>query len=328
MTSPHQGQSRPGFPPIARKILVAVLSGGIAYLVTQTASGPGGENKTLWELTIAIFIAGVTLVVQFITELDERVVAMESHQTEHHAAMKGLVEQKFSAINEATELFGLVEGSALETEQIIQLIRHSTKIQETTSPIVRQLAEAEVSRMSTFLKELSNGGTVTYEGEDRDWLLALTAKTQHTLDATSPNSVDSAGDDFDSGFWLTDLGQRYLDLQRDIVQRGGRVRRVFIVDDDDLTDPRFLQICRRQKEAGIMVRVLTPAGIVNVPRIAIFGFVVFDGELSYEVTPSSRISQDERPTIVNTCLVLQESRVRERIRHFNVLWENSEDIDC
>jgi len=327
MNASHEGPRGSGVPPIFRKVLIALIGGGIAYLITQLAPDSGGDGgRALWELTIAIFIAGVTLVVQFIAGLDDRVIGLESRQAEHHRGVKGLIDQKFSEINEATELFGLVEGSALQTEQTIQLIRHSTKIKETTSSLVRHLAEAEINRMSLFLKELSDGSTVSYDGEDRDWLLALALNTRRTLDATSLSMVDAGNSGFDGGFWLTDMGQRYLDLQQEITRRGGVVRRVFIESGDLIDDPSFLEVCQVQKEAGIGVRLIDPDKSANIPHSALFGFIVFDGEISYEVTPAARFRNNEQPTIVSTQLVLQPARVRERIRHFEALWEAATEV--
>jgi len=58
-----------------------------------------------------------------------------------------------------------------------------------------------------------------------------------------------------------------------------------------------------------------------------FDFILFDEDISYETTPASRIAEDERPTIVNTRLVLQPTRVKERVRSFNALWESARPID-
>ncbi|GAA0966192.1 DUF6879 family protein [Actinocorallia libanotica] len=329
MTASPRESHRFELPPVARKILISLLSGGIAYMITQLAPRTDDSpDTTLWQLTIAIFIAGVVLVVQFIVSLDERMTGMEARQEGHHSRVKALVEQKFSEINEATALFGLVENSALEPRGVIQLIHNSTKIGEATTPIARKLADSEIERISSFLKELGNSGVASYNGEDQDWILALTTHAKHTLDATSPSTVDGDGDGFDGGFWFTELGQRYLSLQRDLVRRGGQVRRVFILSSRHLEDPSFLKVCRSQKEAGVQVRVLTPSMSTDIPRSAVAGFIVFDEELNYEVTPSPTVTEVEGPTIVHTRLVTQTAQVAERVRHFTLLWENAQEVDC
>ena len=45
-------------------------------------------------------------------------------------------------------------------------------------------------------------------------------------------------------FWLSDLGRRYLYHQGEAVERGVKVRRVFILDRSDLlADPNFGKMC-------------------------------------------------------------------------------------
>lgn len=329
MSPPPSEESRSELPGILLKILVAALSGGVAFLLTTVITPGDGTDNLLWELLISVFIGGVALIVQFILDFDLRVRTMDSRQSAHHGRIEDLMRHGFSQINEATELFGLVEASALRTDRVIQLVRYSTEIKETVPPIVHKFAEAEINRLSLFLKELSDGGTVSYEGEDRDWLLALTQSVQRTLDATSLGTVDAGSTGFDGGFWVTDLGQRYLDLQREAVRkRGVRIRRVFIIDRSELADdPLFLQACRLQEDAGIDVRLLDPAQVVGISRSSMFDFILFDEDISYETTPASRIAEDERPTIVNTRLVLQPTRVKERVRSFNALWESARPID-
>ncbi|WP_106397939.1 phospholipase D-like domain-containing protein [Actinocorallia populi] len=329
MNAPPPDAPRFQPPGILLKILVAVFSGGVAFALTSVATEGDGSGGLLWELLISVFIGGVTLVVQFMMDFDLRVRTMDARQSDHHARLDERMRQGFSQINEATELFGLVEASALRTDQVIRLVRYSTEIKETTVPIVHRFAETEINRLSLFLKELSDGGSVSYEGEDRDWLLALTQNVQRGLDATSLGTVDAGGRGFDRGFWHTDLGQRYLDLQREAVQkRGVHIRRVFIIDRSDLADdPLFLRMCRLQREAGIEVRLFDPTTAVGIPRSTMFDFVVFDGDISYESTPTSRLSEDERPVIVNTRLVLQADRVRERVRGFNALWDSARPVD-
>src|SRR5262249_4743213 len=155
----------------------------------------------------------------------------------------------------------------------------------------------EIGRMSEFLKELSEGGNVTYEGEDRDWMLALARNANSSIDATSLTTVDAGGRGFvDGGLWASDLGQRYLEVPRDAVMRGIRIRRVFIMDRPDLVaDEGFLSVCNMQHEMGIEVRVLDSSAIPEVQRSSLFDFILFDDAISYETTPASSIDGSVRP---------------------------------
>ncbi len=330
MSHPSRAPQRFELPRILLKILVALFSGGIAFLFTALATSKNQEDGLLWELIIAIFIGGVVLVVQFIMEFDDQVRAMQARQTEHHRHLDRLVQRKFSQVNEATELFSLVEASALSSELILQFVRYAAEIRRSSSPIIHKFAEGEINRMSGFLKGLRDGDTVSYPGEDQDWLLTLTQNVQRSLDATSLSTVDAGATGFDGGFWRTDPGQRYLDLQKECVDRGIQIRRVFIIDRSELAeDLHFLEMYRLQKEAGIQVKMLDPtaAVVAGIRRSAMLDFILFDGEISYEMTPAARLSEDEHPTIVHTRLVLHEQQIKERIRNFNMLWAAAREID-
>jgi len=254
--------------------------------------------------------------------VDERLSEIRQEIEGRLAEIDKVVQSGFSKINEATELFGLVEASALRTDAVTQLVRHSTQIEPTAPPLVFRFAQDEIGRMSEFLKELSEGGNVTYEGEDRDWMLSLTRNCQSTIDATSLTTVDAGGRGFvDGGLWASDLGQRYLEVQRDAVTRGIRIRRVFIMDRPDLAkDGGFNGVCRMQRDMGIDVRVLDSSAIPEVRRSSLFDFILFDDSISYESTPASSIDGSIRPAIVNTRLELRPVRVNNRIERFKDLW--------
>jgi hypothetical protein len=181
--------------------------------------------------------------------------------------------------------------------------------------------------MSEFLKELSEGGNVTYEGEDRDWMLSLTRNARSSIDATSLTTVDARGHGFvDGGLWSSDLGQRYLEAQRDAVQRGVRIRRVFIMDRPGLAnDPPFLEVCAFQRKLGIDVRVLDTTEIPNTRRTSLFDFILFDDVISYETTPASSID-GAVPAIVNTRLELRSNRVKDRIERYKDLYESARSL--
>lgn len=309
---------------ILLKLLLTLFTGGITYLLTNTFDQP-----RIMGLTLSAFVGGVTLVVQFLVEFDDRLQHFEAAQTGHAAKMEKTVGEGFSKINEVTELFGLVEASALRTDVVIQLVRHSTQISSGTPTLIHDFAQSEISRISEFLKELSEGADVTYDGEDRDWLLGLARNVQSSIDATSLTTVDAGGKGFvDGGLWVSDLGQRYLEIQRDAVQRGVTIRRVFILDRPELAgDSDLRRVCKLHQDVGITLRVLDPSAIPGTRKSSLFDFILFDNVVSYEVTPASRIEDGMRPVVVNTRLVLRETRVRERIQRFKDLWISAHDFD-
>jgi hypothetical protein len=300
-----------GLSQVVRKVGLAVITGGVAFALTNFA-----HQDPILSVTLSVLIGGSALVVQFLAEFENRLREVQVGQLDQARQIRECVDERFRAISEATELFGLMEESMVQTEVLSQLVRHSTRIGPNSSTLAHRLAQRELSRMAEFLKELGDGGEAIYEGEDRDWLLGLTYSAIKCIDATSLTTVDGGG------MWNTDLGQRYLDAQREAVQRGTRVRRIFILDrpepgGDDALD----QVYRQHADIGVEVRVLDLAAATYLRRTSLFDFVLFDDVISYEVTTGSWIDESTRPIVVNTRLVLRASRVEERRDRFNELWE-------
>jgi hypothetical protein len=277
--------------------------------------------RVVFSASVSLFVAGIAFIVQFLYEIEQRLEQMEEA---YHTQAKGTIDgisDGFKKINEATELYGLVEASALKTDAVTQLVRNSTRIKASPA-ILFDFAQSEIARLSDTLKTLSDGADVIYEGEDRDWMLGLARATKSTIDATSLSTVDAGGRGFvDGGLWASDLGQRYLDVQSDAIRRGVVIRRLFIMDRSELlTDPDFVNVCRTQRDIGIKVRTLDPSRIPGPRRDSLFDFIIFDGVLSYQATPASWVGDRSRPIIVNTRMVTQLSAVTDRIQRFSELW--------
>ncbi|MFF5126321.1 hypothetical protein ACFY41_05190 [Streptomyces syringium] len=296
-------------PPFLQKAAITVILGCAAYLTTTLTGQP-----EIWRLTISIFIGGASLIVQFMTDFDRRLGVVETSLTSHSEDMKQLVDGGFSRINEATRLFGLVEGSALRTDAVTQLVRNATEIGVGGPDIIYDFAQAEISRLAQLMKDL-HGGQAAYDGEDHDWLLTLTRSAGVSIDATSTA--------MDTDFWPTELGRRYLRAQREAIKRGVRVRRLFIVARPELLqDERIKAVCRSHEDLGVEVRV---AAMCTLPPAAmldpVFDFIVFDGGVSYEVSPALGSEHTPRPVVAKTTLDVRESLVTDRVHRFNDLWE-------
>jgi hypothetical protein len=335
---------------VVRKIAVTLVTGGAAYLITLA------PLDAPWALTLSVFIGGVVLVVQFLAEFDgrletveeqqatrlrsveetqaarlqsveetqaARLQAVEEKQAAHTSEVRDLVRQSFLKINRATELFGLVEASALRTDAVIQLVQHSTGLGPDVPPLVSRIAQAEIVRTSRFLKELGDG-TASYEGEDRDWLLALTHNVKSSIDATSLSTVDARGRGIDSDFWQSDLGQRYLEMQRSVARNGIKIRRIFVVERPGVSNrPEFYDMCRMQARMNIEVRILTAADLEPPLKTKLLDFILFDNVISYEMMPAYRIDESSPPEIVHTRLQLQREVVEERMDRYHDLWERA-----
>jgi hypothetical protein len=269
-----------------------------------------------------VFIGGVVLVVQFLVEFDNRMKAVELGQNRHFQTVENLITGTFHSISEATELFGRVETSAMHTDLVKQLVRHTASLDRAADELMHLFAHAEITRVSELMKGLSERGEITYDGEDRDWLLALTRNARATIDATSFTAVDASGHGFDDGeLWTSDLGQRYLEAQQKALDRGVNIRRIFILDDPEAaTDPGLLQMCEIQRKLGVAVRILDPLTLPGLHHNWMFDFIVFDSVVSYESTPAAWARKGSKPAIVSTRLVLSPKRLDERIHGFQDLW--------
>ncbi|MGA5301395.1 hypothetical protein ACPCHT_15800 [Nucisporomicrobium flavum] len=291
---------------VSRKIFYTAASGVLTFLITNALEQPVATSVTL-----SILIGGIFLMVRFLVDFERRLAVVEALSRAGQKRMENLVSEAFAKIDDATELFRLIEASKLPEGLVEGLVRHSTKITPHSPSIVYQFVQAELQDMSECLKQLSEGGTVTYYGEDRDWLLGLTTYATTSIDAISLASVDR-------GLWYSEIGQRYMEAQRQAVEREVAVRRIFILEPDDDADIGWA--CDEQRKVGIHVRVLERSRIPAALKVQVLDFIIFDEVVSYETTPAAAVTDTDRPAVAETQLVLREHRVRDRVRVFEALW--------
>jgi len=308
-------------PHVVRKVVTTLSIGGVTFLVTNMF-----VEELIWNILLSVFISGLTLVVQFLAEVEKRLQGVEHNQNRHFGLVDELIRTRFDNISEATELFGRVENSSVRIELVKQLVRHLANLDASTAQLIHLFAHSEIVRVSVFMKALSELGEITYDGEDRDWLLALTRHAQATIDATSFMAVDASGQSFNNGLWTSDLGQRYLEAQQKALDRRVTVRRIFMLDDPDgARDPELLRMCELQQNLGIQVRILDPLTLPGLHH-SMFDFIVFDSAISYETTPAAWAKKGTKPTIVSTRLVLDPNRVNERVDAFDDLWAAANEV--
>jgi hypothetical protein len=315
---------------VIRKTLITLLSGGLTYIITNMSAQP-----LIWVLTVTVLISGVALVIQFMNDFDHQLQDFGKqleNLAERHPVytteIQSLIEEGFAKADKAAGLFRAVENSPLQTKVITQLVQHSTQIGPDCPPLIQEFAQSQINRTSQVLKELSEGGVVPHDGEENEWLLELTKQSQRTIDAISLSTVDAGATGFRQGLWTSDFGQQYLELQRRAIQRGVRIRRVFVLDGSvQIEDSDFQLVHRRQRMLGINARVLERDMIPHTLKNVMYDFVVFDHDVSYEVTPASHIEEDMGPTIVKTHLTLQTQRIQERIQRFEKLWDCARELD-
>jgi len=306
---------------ILRKVLVSLAIGALAYSITALSTQP-----EIWSITLSVFIGGVTLVVQFLIEFETRLARVEAAKQRHSDRVETVVEDGFQRVGDATRLFSYLEASAVPTESVVQLVRHAATIRG-EPPLALRLAEKQIERLSRFLKDLGEQ-RAEYEGEDRDWLLALTELASLSIDATSLTTVDARGaDPTRGGFWGTDLGKRYLEAQHVAVQRGVAIRRIVVLQSGATpADAGLSDVLRLQHAYGIQVRVLTQESAPLSVREQVKDFVLFDGVLSYDATPASGFENVSLPAKLTSSLELDEKVVQHRQLMFTNLWDEAEPI--
>lgn len=292
-------------PPFLLKVLVTAFIGAIGYLLTNIAHEP-----QTWKLTVSVFLSGVVLVIQYMIDFERRLDSAERAMAAHNSDMKELVARGFARINEVTELFGLVDRSALPPEEITGMLRHAARIDSGAPPIMQAFAREEMRAFSLLLQNL-NQRSVDYDGEQHDWLLALTRCASATIDATSSS--------IDDDFWPSEPGRRYLAVQREAGARGVRVRRLFIVDTRDQRTPELARLCAEQQALGVEVRVVVLSELPPVASMRdTYDFILFDDQMSYET------SSDLRRSYTRTYTDWRPERVAGRAQRFRELWEVAE----
>jgi hypothetical protein len=336
---------------ILSKIVVSLLLGGAAFLISS-AIDSGVGNQTILSIGVSVFVSGLVLLIQFLVDVDHRLDALTrevrdlvGRLDEHSQTVQKMIATEFAAINqqtknefvkiqgqftkinEATELFGLVEASALKTDAMTQLVKHATTIERGNPPTVFEFAQEEIARLSRYLKALGLGADVTYEGEDRDWLLGLAAVASHTIDATSLTTVDAGGRGFvDGGLWTSDLGRRYLEAQKEAIERGVTIRRIFIIDRRDLQNhDDFIKVLEEHIKIGVNVRILDPRTLTFSRQTSVADFIVIDGVLVYRSTVITRVEEGSHPVIDSTRLVTNRDEVVDRIVRFRELWTAADE---
>ncbi|GHJ45824.1 hypothetical protein Cs7R123_31660 [Catellatospora sp. TT07R-123] len=293
------------------KILISLAFFSITFLVTFLLDEWKDDRQLIASFGASLFVAGVAFMVQFLYDVERRLARLEVELV-----------ASFRRISQATDLFGAVEASQLNTEKITELVARATQIKRLPE-LVNDLAAAEIDRLSEMFKTFSESGDVTYDGEDRDWLLGLTKHARRSLDAIS-TTIDGGSQDYlDGSLWQSDLGQRYLEAQREAaIRRNVKIRRIFILDRPTQTDDeKFQRTVRMHQDLRIEVRTLdVSAQSPNfIPPIA--DVIIFDRVVCYQSSPSAPLLEHSRVSIANTHLVTNRQKVERNIERFNELWE-------
>jgi hypothetical protein len=294
-------------PGITMKIGFPLLIGLITLLSAQ-AGGLSGRNS----LALTAVVTFGSALILFIVDTETRISAVN----ERMAA-------GFAKIGRSAELTSMMERSVLDTALLADFLETAGLADGRVNPLLQRLAQREIERVTSFVRQLPVSSEIAYEGEDRDWLLGLTREAESSIDAISLSTVDAGVRGLDGGLWTSDLGLRYLEVQREAITRKVRIRRIFVFESADRAlDEDFMRIILTQRAVGIEVRrldhTLIPAGMQSM----ISDFIVFDGSVSYETTPATAFAVGQaRPGILRTRLAPMPAQVRVREDQFEKLWE-------
>jgi hypothetical protein len=281
---------------------------GLITLASAEAGGISGRDS----LALAAVITFGSALILFIVDTEIRISAMDKRMAEG-----------FAKIDRSAELSSMMERSILDTALLTDFLQTASQADGRVDPLLQRLARREIERVTSFVRQLPGGSEITYDGEDRDWLLGLTREAERSIDAISLSTVDAGMLGFDGGLWTSDLGTRYLELQREAIARHVRIRRIFMFENEDLArDETFLKITQMQSDVGVEVRMLDHQLIPDWMQSMIFDFIVFDGAVSFETTPATTFTAGQtRPAIVRTLLAPMSARVRHLEDQFEQLWE-------
>jgi hypothetical protein len=300
------GASRSIVPGIVLKIGFPLLI-GLITLVSAEVGGMPARNS----LALTAVVAFGSALVLFIVDTEIRLSGVDERMAEG-----------FAKIGKSAELSSVTDRSILDGALLTDLLHTASQTDERVNPLLQRLARRELERVTAFVRQLPVGGEITYEGEDREWLLGLTREAERSIDAISLSTVDAGVAGLDGGLWTSDLGIRYLELQREAIARKVRIRRVFVFENAEMARDETLQrITQVQRDVGVEVRMLDHLLIPDWMQSMIFDFIVFDGTVTYETTPATAFAVGQtRPGILRTLLAPVPARVRELEERFEQLW--------
>jgi hypothetical protein len=231
-------------------------------------------------------------------------------------------------VGRAVQVQALMETGNGGVGELAALVRAANRLPPQLPGLLSALLAHQVRLLVETVRQVEEGDALHYDGEDREWLLALATSARTSIDSISLETTDSAHG-VDGGFWNSDLGERYLLAQHEGVERYGlRIRRVFISDRPGFRqDPEFLATRRRQTARGVQVRALDWVCIPRERRDDITDLTIFDAALGYHLTPTSVVvaARDgpgrSAPVRLRTELRTGPDYVAGRLALMDFLWE-------
>ncbi|SNY49025.1 DUF6879 family protein [Paractinoplanes atraurantiacus] len=299
------------------KIVVTSIAGGVAYLLTNVTKQP-----EVWQITMSVFVAGVVLVVQFLID-----VAEQSRQLAEAIRVEGAKQSQeliasVSEISEAATHLAAAENR-VGRDSVIRLVESAGRM-DPEEALQRRFTHRQIADLADLIDGLRSG-RAEHEGEDPDWLLGLTETAITSIDATSMTSFERHRGLVDEGeFWESDLGLRYLDRQRQAIERKVRIRRLFLLTEDATDVVQLEKLLEPHRKISVETRILRPENVYFLYQNDLEDFIIFDQQISYEFHTSRTLKKNVTPLIANVALVVDPRLVKKRRDRFEELWDAAE----
>lgn len=314
-----ESTKRPFMSTVPGKIVSSLAAGSLVFGITSVT-----RQDVIQGVLLSVLVGGIVLVVEFLSEFEESIESLRDSQRD------GLAN-----FSEATRVYHKVDRSPVERPQVDFLLNQVGDLGPATHPLLLDLVKLEIRRLGLFIKQVHEASSfdgiiqpgveqpfsIAYHGEDREWLLALTSVAKKSIDAISLSTIDGGVNTYDGGLWRSDLGHRYIELQRMAIRRGLQIRRIFYFDSPEIQqDGVFQDICARQKSIGVNVRLLEESVLSRDLRALVSDFIVFDDSLAYEMNSEVALANGRRPERLTTYLSAKEEQVQDLRGRFEQLW--------
>jgi hypothetical protein len=278
------------------KIVITLVAGGLTFLLTNTTDQP-----RIWQLTMSIFVGGVVVVVQFLIDVAEqsRNIAEDVRQ-----------------INGAATMLAEAEG-VLGGDSLTRLVKAARDI-ERREDLQLRFADQQIRDLTNLFEGLK-AQRASHAGENPDWLLGLTELASTSIDATSLTSFSKLQGYVDEGaFWESELGRRYLARQRMAIERGVRIRRLFVLTDSNVDQHRLAELLEPHQKIGVETLAL-PFELID-PLMTVADFIIFDQKICYEFQTSRAARENTIHMLETVALMVSPQHLQLRRREFDALW--------
>lgn len=185
--------------------------------------------------------------------------------------------RKSAAKDRATRLMMALESSDLDEDPLVVLCESAGKIRHMdVGGFVKREIQSEIREFSSQLDGLADDGRLRLVDERKlvDYINGFTRGVVRRMDATS------AIDGVDEELWSSGGGRDYLALQKERLNEGVRIRRIFFSASEQLSAAVVAGV-RQQEDVGVEVGVL----LGDVRQVE--DFIAFDDRAVVLTTLSS-----------------------------------------